>query len=254
MLSSIHEIYPSTRTSAVPFGLRVNDKVLAGRLNGVDLATGEPAGGLKEQVHLAFEKMRAVVEGAGGSLDNIGRATGYVSSVDDREPVNGEFWEALFPDPADRPAYKVILADLPPGQLVQLDVFAILGGRRTRIDLPGIPARDPTVRIGDMVFTSRCHGLDGELGGLVEGGLHPEAMRTFRTLRELVVEAGGRPEDIVEVNTFAVDESYIEPAIAAFDESFSDLAQKPALHTLVNYVTPRFAFSAEMTAVLGGSK
>jgi hypothetical protein len=47
-----------------------------------------------------------LVKEAGGSLDNVARIVAYVTEVEDREPVNGLWWEELFPDRENRPAYK----------------------------------------------------------------------------------------------------------------------------------------------------
>lgn len=253
-LHTLYEIYPDAPRATVPLGLRVEDFVLAGRIDGCDPATGVPAGDLEAQVAAAFDKMAAMLDGAGGGLENLGRATAFVTEVEHREPVNGTWWEALFPDPADRPAYKVLLAELPPGQLVQFDMTAVLGERRSRIDLPGIPARDPTVRIGDMIFSSRCHGIDGATSELVPGGLGPEAAQTFKTLRELATAAGGSPQDIVQLNAFGKSEAYAEPTRAAFNEAFADVARRPVLNTFVNYITPRFEISVDMIAVIGGGR
>jgi len=165
--------------------------------------------------------------------------------------VHGEYWERVFPDKANRPAYKVILADLPPGQLVQLDVFGILGATRTRFDLPGVPARDPTIRIGPMIFSSRCHGIDGATGELVTGGLEAEASQTFSNLRALVVAAGGSVGDIVELNSYGKSPAYAAPAHAVFEELFADLEPRPVHNAFVNHITARFEISTEMVAVVG---
>ncbi|HVB05645.1 MAG TPA: RidA family protein [Acidimicrobiales bacterium] len=253
-LHTLFEVYPEAARATLPLGLRVEDLVVAGGINGCDPETGEPVGGLEEQVAAAYQKMAFLMESAGGSLDNVGRAVAYVTDIEHREPVNGQWWEAVFPDPADRPAYKVILAELPPGELVRLDFVGVLNARRTRFDLPGIPARDPTVRIGEMIFSSRCHGIDGATGELAPGGLVPEAARTFQTLRELAVAAGGSPHDIVQLNAFGKTADYIAPARAEFARAFADIDPKPAFNPLVNFITPRFEISVEMIAVVGGQR
>jgi enamine deaminase RidA (YjgF/YER057c/UK114 family) len=147
----------------------------------------------------------------------------------------------------------VILGDLPPGQLVQFDVLALLGETRRRIDVPGIPARDPTIVIGNLVISSRCHGLNHD-GDLVEGGLAAEAAQTFATLRELVEIAGGSPSDIVQMDAFGRTESYTETARAVFENAFADVWPRPVFNTLVNFITPRFEISIDMIAVLGGTR
>jgi enamine deaminase RidA (YjgF/YER057c/UK114 family) len=253
VISNIHEVYPNARRATVPLGLRVNDVVVANGLNGCDPVTAEPAGDLAEQAVVTFSKMRDLVEGAGGSLDNVARAVAYVTKAEDREAVNGPLWQEVFPNADDRPAYKVLLADLPPGQLMRLDVMALLGATRRRIDIPNISAFDPTVVVGNYVISSRCHGNDKDNGGqLVEGGVPAEARQTFKNLRELVSIAGGEAGDIVQINTYGRDEAYIAEAHAAFDEVFADLEDKPELHTLVNVIGQRMQIAADMVAVMAG--
>jgi enamine deaminase RidA (YjgF/YER057c/UK114 family) len=249
-ISTIHEVFPDLRRATVPLGLRVNDLVVATDLNGCDPATSKPRGDLHEQVVATFSKMRELVKVAGGSLANVARAVAYVTKAEDREPVNGPWWHEVFPDSGDRPAYKVVLGDLPPGNLIRLDVMAVLGATRRRIDIPNVSALDPTVVIGDYVISSRCYGLDKNNDSqLVPGGLPAEARQTFYNPRELASIAGGSAQDIVQVNTYGSDESYIPEARAAFDEVFADSLRKPELHTLINVIAPERQIAADMIAV-----
>ena len=175
--------------------------VYASGLSGTDPVTGEPCGDLKRQVATALQHMRRLVEKAGGSLDNVGRAVGFCTRVEDRDLVD-QVWMDVFPDPNDKPAFKVLLADLPPGQLARIDCVALLGERRTRIDIPNVSAHDPTVRIGNLVFTSRCHGNDPATGKIVDGGLEAQARQTFENLATLVKLAGGTEANITQITTF----------------------------------------------------
>jgi enamine deaminase RidA (YjgF/YER057c/UK114 family) len=250
-LSKIHEVYPSSRQATAPLGLRVNDMVIATELNGFDLNTGQYGRDLRGQFIIAMNKIRSLVERAGGTLDNVARAVAYVTSIEDRPTVNGDLWHEVFPDPDDRPAYKVLLADLPEGELIRLDALALLGATRRRIDLPNISAFDPTVVIGNLVISSRCHGNDKDHGGeLVSGGLHAEVRQTFSNLRELVTLAGGSPENIVQINTYSRESNDLDEIRAAFDEVFQDNHNKPVLNCLVNFVSARMQVAADMVAVL----
>lgn len=250
-LQHLQDVYPAPRRATVPYGLRVDDFVFADRLDATDPVSGAVNGDLEHQAATVYEKMAALVEGAGGELDNVAKCTAYVNVLDDREPVNGEYWERVFPERMNRPAYKVLLATLPPGQLVQLDVVAVLGATRTRFDLPGVPARDPTIRIGPMILSSRCHGIDGATGELVEGGLEPQAAQVFANLRALTVIAGGAPSDIVQLNAYGKTADYAAPTRAVFEGAFADLEPPPVLNTFVNHITPRWEVSIEMVAMVG---
>ena len=158
-LRTFFEVYPEDPRGTRPIGMRINDVVYANGLAGVDLVTGAPAEGITAQMSLILEHLRSLMEQAGGDLDGVVRCAAYVTNMEDRETIYGP-WEELFPDPADRPALKALMVELPEGHLVHLDVFGLIGGKRTRIDIPNVHARDPGVRVGNVHFTSRCHGND----------------------------------------------------------------------------------------------
>lgn len=248
-LRQIFEVYPPQPRATVPSGIRLNDMVFAGGIAGVDPVTAEPAGDLSAQMTAALERLRELLEGAGGGLDNVARAVGFVTRAEDREPIY-EPWDALFPNPADRPAFKSLVAELPEGHLVHLEAVALIGERRQRIDIPNVPARDPTVKVGNWVFSSRCHGHDPATGQIVAGGLEAEARQTIENLVTLTKLAGGAEANIVQMTMFALDAASMPAARRAFEERFPDPETRPALNQLVNVVTQRFALTVEMVAVL----
>jgi 2-iminobutanoate/2-iminopropanoate deaminase len=165
---SLVQLFGPTVEGLTPLGIRFGQTVYASNLTGYD------------GMHQALSTMCAVLEEAGTTLDNVARVTAYVPSVQERDGVYGP-WDATFPDPQDRPAFKVLVAPLPGGVKVRLDVLACVGGRRQRIDIAGVPARDPTVRIGDWVMTSRVHGTDPSTGHVAEAEAQ-QALTNVRTL------------------------------------------------------------------------
>jgi enamine deaminase RidA (YjgF/YER057c/UK114 family) len=248
-IGRVSEVYPRADGAAMPLGLRVDRQVVALRM-------GAPQAGpdLGHQARAVFGAMRELIERAGGGLENIAKATAYVSSVGEREPVNGTWREEAFPDPADRPAYKVLVAPLATGRLIELDVLAILGATRRRIDVPGVPARDPTVEIGGMVFTSRVHGtVPFTSDQVAAGGVRGQAAQAFGNVLRLVALAGGGPGDIVQLKSFGRDPGYPELVREALAEMFPDEAARPPLVTLTNYIPAKFEVMVEMTAAIGGT-
>ena len=126
-LRTFFEVYPADPRGTRPIGMRINDVVFANGLAGVDLVTGAPAEGITAQMSLILEHLRSLMEQAGGDLDGVVRCAAYVTNMEDRETIYGP-WEELFPDPADRPALKALMVELPEGHLVHLDVFGLIGG------------------------------------------------------------------------------------------------------------------------------
>ena len=88
-LTQLFEIYPEAPGATMPLGVRVNDLVYAGGLAGVDSVNGAPQGDLVAQTQTALAHLAAAVEGAGGSIDDIGRAVAFVTKPEDRMAVCG---------------------------------------------------------------------------------------------------------------------------------------------------------------------
>lgn len=252
-MERVTEVYPRDRAQGMPLGLCVGRQVMAHGLLPGEAASGPAA--LEAQARSVLRTMGELVEQAGGGLENIAKATAYVTSEAHREPVNGLCWEELFPDPTNRPAYKVLLAPLPPGRLVALDVLAVLGATRRRIDLPGVPARDPTVEIGGKVFTSRVHPtLPFAEGEIAQGGIKEQARQAFANALGLLSLAGGKPSDIVQFTSFGRTPDYAGAAREALAELFPEEAARPALHTLTNFVPAKFDVMVEMSAAIGSGE
>jgi 2-iminobutanoate/2-iminopropanoate deaminase len=244
---SFTQIYSQAPGAVIPTGIRFDDLLYASNLVGMNEQTGSLADGLIPQVEQVLQNMKAMVERAGFTLDNIGRCTSYVTCVEDREPVYGP-WQVMYPDSADRPAMKVLVAPLPPGQLVKLDMLAIQNGRRVRLDVPGVPAFDPTVTCGRWVLTSRVHGTDPATGETKVGGPDAELRQAFTNILELVKIAGGDKGDISQITAFMRDLALTHLVLEQFDEIFSAQASRPSLNVLNAYVAPQLTIMLEMTA------
>ncbi|MCD6073642.1 MAG: RidA family protein, partial [Rhodospirillales bacterium] len=248
-LTRFFEVYPDRPGATVPLGVCVDDVVYANGLAGIDVVTGVPADGLEAQTRLALNHLQTLVEGAGGSIDNIGRAVAYVTKVEDRDAVYGP-WDAMFPDPQDRPAFKVLVGSLPHGQLVNIDGLAVLGERRKRTDIDGVPARDPTVVLGDWLFTSRVHGIRPNEG--VPEDPEAEARQNLENLATLLNLNGFSPADLSQITLFVRDDENFERAQRAYEQVFPDGRTRPPAHRLNSFITARFRYSIEMIAKRGG--
>lgn len=111
----------------IPAASRIGPFVMSGALTGRDPEAGEMPEGLDAQMANAFEHLRAVMRGAGGTVDDILKLNVRLVDGEDREALNRE-WTAMFPDPALRPARQVIpVSTLGGGALVHLDLVAVLG-------------------------------------------------------------------------------------------------------------------------------
>ena len=248
-IRTLFEVYPPQPKATIPYGIRVNDMVYGGAINGSEPVSGRLSTDVQEQMRVALTKVKDLVESSGGSLDNVARATGFCTTEEHRRLID-EVWMEVYPDEQDKPAFKQILGSLPEGHLVALECQALIGERRQRIDIPNISAHDPTIKIGNWLFTSRCHGNDPATGKVVEGGLEAQTVQTLDNLVTLAKLAGGSQASIVAMTMFGRSKDYMPTARRIFEERFADPSRRPALNQLVNFISGSFEVSIEMAAVL----
>lgn len=80
---------------------------------------------VEDQVRNAFQNVKAILERAGGSPDNIGKVTVHLRDRQHRSAVNPQ-WISMFPNEDDRPVRHIITGDLSPGRYIQLEFIAVI--------------------------------------------------------------------------------------------------------------------------------
>ncbi len=109
----------------IPGAARVGNLLFSSAISGIDPETGQPADSASRQVELVFTHLQSLVDAAGTSLAHIGKMAIYVRDNATRELIN-EAWLQHFPDPDDRPARHIQLAELPGPLHLQIEVIAII--------------------------------------------------------------------------------------------------------------------------------
>lgn len=133
--SAIHSLNAPAAIGTYSQAIRTGYTVyLAGQI-GLDPATMLLVEGIDAQIERVFENMRAVVEEAGGSLDEIVKVNVYLTDLADFVKVN-EAMARYFAEPY--PARAVVgVAALPRGALIEVDAVMEL----TSLSL-GVDARE----------------------------------------------------------------------------------------------------------------
>lgn len=199
----------------VPVGIRTGDLIHLNRIVGADMPS-------------AFRDLRAAIRNAGASEDNIAQVSIFVKNRDDLKAIN-PVWTEMFPDENDRPTYKFMVTELK--QLVQLEAWAVAGGRRRVLQIPNVAHTNPIpmgVRIGDMLFSSRVLPYD-PVTGKAEG---PERQTEclFHNVRALLDVGDIKPEYIVQGRLFLADPSYQPMAEKYWNGLVAGAKERPALH------------------------
>ena len=114
--------------SSIPTASLVGPLLVSGSISGIDRASGTVPEDAPTQVRNAFDNVRAVVEAAGGTLDDIAKLTFLVPDRSLRAEID-PVWTETFPDPASRPARHASVYDhLPNGLHLQCELIAYIGG------------------------------------------------------------------------------------------------------------------------------
>jgi 2-iminobutanoate/2-iminopropanoate deaminase len=113
-----------SHANPVPAAARIGQFVFSGAITGRS-ESGEMPTDLDTQCINLFTHVRAVVETAGGTTDDIVKMTVWLRDFRNRAALNRE-WEALFPDPNNRPARHAIAAEFDGDMQVQCDFIAVL--------------------------------------------------------------------------------------------------------------------------------
>jgi 2-iminobutanoate/2-iminopropanoate deaminase len=107
----------------IPCASRRGPLVASGGISGLDRSTGELADGIEQQVDRLFENIEAVIEAAGGSIDDIVKITFSAGDQSARSLID-ERWTSMFPVDDRRPARHIVARELRFGMLVQADFVA----------------------------------------------------------------------------------------------------------------------------------
>jgi enamine deaminase RidA (YjgF/YER057c/UK114 family) len=109
----------------IPNACVVDGLLMSGIILGVDPVTGKMPAEIEVQCANMFGYVKAILQEAGGTLDDVVKITVWLRDPSQREPVNNE-WLKLFPEHDDRPARHALPLTSDGPSLVQCDMIAML--------------------------------------------------------------------------------------------------------------------------------
>ena len=113
----------------VPNASRIGNIVVSGAIHPADPATRTVPDDLAAQCTNMFKNLKAVIEAAGGTTDDIIKVNVFIRDRNNREPLNVE-WVRMFPDPESRPARHAQPLQVEGPALVQCDFMAVIEPRQ----------------------------------------------------------------------------------------------------------------------------
>nr|WP_199866623.1 RidA family protein [Burkholderia ambifaria] len=109
----------------VPNACRIGNLIVSSAIHPIDPATRLIPEDLEAQCVLVFSNMKATVEAAGGSTDDIIKMTFFLRDRGNRGPLNDE-WVRMFPNADSRPARHSQLLPAEGPSLIQCDFVAVV--------------------------------------------------------------------------------------------------------------------------------
>jgi len=104
--------------------IRAGSLVFASGQLGLDPQTGKLQDGVEAQAHQVLANVKAVLEAAGTSVENVVKSTLFLADMADFAKVNAIYGEVFRHEPPARSTIQV--AALPLGGLVELEVVALV--------------------------------------------------------------------------------------------------------------------------------
>lgn len=104
----------------------VGDFLFASGQLGLDPATGELVEGIEAQTEQALKNVKAIVEAAGATMDQVIKTTCFLDDINDFAAMNAVY--AKFFTEGSYPSRSALeIGKLPKGGLVEIEVIAYLG-------------------------------------------------------------------------------------------------------------------------------
>jgi len=229
------EIPGLSHRDPLPMGNKSGSMVYSSVLGGQDPKNNKQVAGSAEQMEQTFQNMRALVERAGGTTDDIGLVWVFLRDRTD-QPVMIDSWMKMFPKDGDRPARKTIMYDELKGResLVQLQFAAVLGGKRKNYEIAGVGHHDPIpmgATVGKNFFSSGIGGVDPKTGKRADT-LERQAPLAFENLRALMTEVGSGLDAVAHLSIMVRDYRAHSMVMKNLLETFPDKEKRPAVHQM----------------------
>lgn len=109
----------------IPMGAKIGSIVYSSAIMGKDPSSDELPADAESQIYYLYRNIESFMKAAGGSTDNIIRMSVYLKDNSFKELFNHE-WLKMFPDPKNRPARHITLADLHNGMCAQVELISVL--------------------------------------------------------------------------------------------------------------------------------
>ncbi|MDP6874351.1 MAG: Rid family hydrolase [Alphaproteobacteria bacterium] len=239
--------------------LRVNDMVLQSGTTAIDTegnVIGE--GDIAKQVDAIMDIAQGTMGQAGGRLDDVVRARIYVTDIALADQA-GRALAKYFHDV--RPAATLVQVSrlARPTQLIEIELDAVDGAKETAQRLSsGRPTEElyaysRAVRVGERVFISGTTSLDDQGNVAHPGDLQAQAADIYRTILEVLDQAGAVPGDLVYSKSFVTDLAQAAGQTQARMDALGEIRPTATLLGVPGLIAPEMLVEIEAEAIIGAA-
>ena len=115
----------AAHNAPIPNGCRVGNMLFSSAFAGRDPKTGNIPEDPDEQAAVLFSNIKAFLDHAGASAEDIGMVTVFMKDDKYRDSINKE-WVKMFPDEHSRPARHAITSPVRGNLYFQVEFIAVL--------------------------------------------------------------------------------------------------------------------------------
>jgi reactive intermediate/imine deaminase len=220
-------------------GILTKDRLFISAMRGRDLRASTVPQDPAEQVDLALNGVKAVIEAAGLSMANIVFVNPYLTRRVPMSLMNGLYAKRF--QFGNTPARATIqVTSLPQDSEIEFTGIAVRDLRRRQAirpkNMPPSPTASPCVFADDTLYCSAKSGfIPGPNGGVFTTDVDLQLRQTMRNLLDNLEEAGFSFRDVVSTNVYLDDLSEFAAMNKIYAKYFSGIA--PA-RTTIQQVAP----------------
>ena len=236
----------------LPNAVRIGGYVFSSVIVPWDLSTSQPVVGEDAQTDQCFANMRAVMEAAGGSVDDVVLQWVYLNDFA-YQPYMVDVYLEAWPEGAYQAARKTFR--YPMAGQIQMQVIGKIGGERANHEIEGHGHHDPipmAARVGGLLCSSGVSGVNAAGPDKLEPveGAAGQARHGLRNVESLLRGAGGGLGNAGLLTLLVQDYADLPAIDAAWADAFPDPDDRPARQVMKMGVQRRTRVQHHVIAAL----
>lgn len=204
-------IFPANfpRGNSFSPGVLTHDRLFISSMAGIDPASGKVPGDPGQQVDVALDGMKAVLNAAGLELSNMVFVNPYLTSEIPMRVMNERYARRF--EFGNTPARATIeVSSLPDGAHIEYTGVAVRDLQARKAvrpkNMPPSPTASPCVFAGETLYCSAKDGfIPGPHGGVYASTTATQLRQTMRNLLDNLEEAGMDFSEVVSTNVYLDD-------------------------------------------------